>query len=184
MYFVCFILSLFIFVASARLRDRPHAEHHVDVSKIWAEFDGVTGMQRNITITTPPVAAEVPTPHVDTSKIWEEYDGITGKVRVVSSSNSAASTAVPTSTAATSTTTTIATTKLATTASTTEASATIAAKEPAPSVTVTRNAAPEPGQSRLSIGRPSGVSMVLFGDSTMVHHFPVEHTYDSENMHM
>lgn len=58
-------------------------EKHVDVTKIWAEFDGRTGVQQNITASNTTYSSEDDTPkekekHVDVTKLWAEFDGKSG----------------------------------------------------------------------------------------------------------
>ena len=81
MKIICFIIILSIFSYFAESALTPAVVSGVDVSKIWSEYDGTTGVKQNITMnysialdnltrqTAPPIA------HIDVSKIWAEYDG-------------------------------------------------------------------------------------------------------------
>lgn len=97
------------------MRLRHTHSPRVDVTKIWAEYDGVTGEVLNITAsnstanttTVDIVDPRLEPPKVDTSKIWAEYDGngklVSGALPVMTTSVSTAAT-VPTSAALTATT--------------------------------------------------------------------------------
>lgn len=59
-----------------------NVQKHVDVTKIWAEFDGVTGIQQNITASNITTSSDAEpkekVKHVDVTKLWAEFDGQSG----------------------------------------------------------------------------------------------------------
>jgi lysophospholipase L1-like esterase len=85
--FIFYFYHIFFSVSSRLRTSRGGRGAHVDTTKIWAEYDGVTGQQINITISNNISNSDelvandnlisVP-PKVDVTKIWSEYDGWSG----------------------------------------------------------------------------------------------------------
>lgn len=81
-YIRTFLLWVCLLVVSYTvLSGKP--EKHVDVTKIWAEFDGRTGIQQNITVSNITTSSDEDEPkqkekHVDVTKLWAEFDGKSG----------------------------------------------------------------------------------------------------------